>query len=247
MRNLFFAILMALIYCGTIQAQEIVSTSSGPDGKISYVIALPAVTGYYDPFVSGDWLGFDDNTWAKMPVENNGSDQYIFTITTYDALISMYYSSYSKPYNPQLSKLPYYDRAAKVAKFFLAEGKMYDASYTPILPGDGDDVLRFEKIGNKLRVYGNLVKLPKNSTQPFMLTSCNEWKKDSMTVTNSSGLGYMDIDVSKNTYDTPGFIGIGYGAKIDGSEVWPNISGSKFIHYNKNQEMDGLMIPVPIK
>jgi hypothetical protein len=51
MRNLFFAILMALIYCGTIQAQEIVSTSSGPDGKISYVIALPAVTGYYDPFV----------------------------------------------------------------------------------------------------------------------------------------------------------------------------------------------------
>lgn len=249
MKTLFFAILMALIVMSSvIQAQELISTTPDKDGKILYKFSLPAVLGYNDPYISGDYMGFDGDSWAKIPVENNGYDQYIFTITGYDGPVEMYYSSYSQPYNPKLSKLPDYDKSRKLLRFYLAGGKKYEAdSYVPILPGkEGDNTLRFEWIGNKLRVYCNLLLLPKNFNKPFAVSSCNEWQEVMLQVNNSTGWGYVDLDVSKNNYEPPRYIGFGYGGKVDDLNVWPNISDSQFIHKDKG-EIDGLYFSIPSK
>lgn len=252
MNKIALAICMVLVICGQVKAQILVGSKADSVGRISYEISVPAVPGYNDPFVSGDYLGFDGETWAKAPLENNGSDQYVFKIITYDSPIKMYYSSYSQPYNPKMSTkyLDYYSKEAKLIQFYLAGGQMLHYEHQPSLPGiDGDNILRFEWInGNTLRVYCNLLLLPKNFQEPFALSSCNEWKEKNLTVNNSSGWGYVDIDVSKNNYETSGYIGFGYGGKVDEVKVWPSIPElSQYAHKNGKGEIDGLYFQIPQK
>lgn len=252
MKTFIFAItIMVLIYFSEqVRAQELLSSTYNSDyGTFTYELGVPEVSGFNDPFVAGSWK-MDNNDWVKIPVQSNGNGQYVFTITTYDSPIGMYYGDFQKPNNTKLKKLIFYKpNDGKVARFFLGGGKIYDVDqYSYVAPAkEGNNIIRYEIFGDSSRIFVNLQKMPREPwTLPFAITSATGWWENEIPLkiaTDGSGWASFVVCIKDNENENdPGNIGVGYGAKLNGEKIWPNIFDTDDKTYI-NSKNDGLIVP----
>ncbi|QQS60731.1 hypothetical protein IPN41_02030 [Candidatus Falkowbacteria bacterium] len=253
MKTAILAIILALVYCGQIKAQEVEDVESQylpSEGKNKYKIPLPEVPEWRDPIISGDWM-----CWTMESIDNAQNGFYHFEITAYNGPILFYWNNKEPTANKYLNpNFPGYDPTTQCILYYLKDGKVYTEKQESISPGEnGDHLIRWTDNHNGTVTYFcNNADIGADVSNPFVIHSAsspNEWWKNkiSQTLTDASGWGSVIIDKKNNTYYEGGsnskFIEIAYGAyKSDGTEAYPiHFYDSHYL----NEKRTGFKPPLP--